>query len=430
MTEDLRKRAWIVTIAALGANLGIGVLYSWSIIARFLQEDLGWSSTEAQIPYMIACGVFALMMVPGGRAQDKLGPRIVITIGGMFVGLGFILSYFWLTLTGLAICFGVIVGTGIGAVYCSTTPSAVKWFGPEKRGLISGIVVSGFGGAPIFAAPLSEFLILNVGLEMTLLILGAIFLAAIVFFAQLVKVPPQGYIPPAPASESQGKMKENENGKTVKTDFDWHEVLRHPRFYLLWIMFCFSALAGLMMIGHLSTIAVEQTGASLGFYLVGTLAVFNALGRIGAGHTQDKWGRVNTMYLIFGLQAVNFLLFDFYTTIPLMLLGTVVAGYCYGALLSVFPSTTAHLFGVKNLGINYGLLFTSWGIGGVAGGYLGGMVRDITGTYSGAYLTAAALLVVCVVFTYFTRKPVEPIYKDSEESEEYAPSQSVRKGAV
>ena len=415
MTNNLQRRAWIVTFAALGANLGIGVLYSWSIIARYLQDDLGWSSLQSQIPYMIACGMFALMMVPGGRAQDKLGPRLVITFGGLCVGLGFLLSYFWLTLTGLAISFGVIVGTGIGAVYCSTTPSAVKWFGPEKRGLVTGIVVSGFGGAPIFAAPLAELLIVNQGLEMTLLILGIIFLAAIIFFAQLINVPPKNYLPPGPSNSNS--LNTTSHDQPVKVDFEWNEVLKVPRFYMLWIMFCFSSLAGLMMVGHLSSISVEQTGASLGFYQVATLAVFNALGRIGAGYTQDRWGRLTTMYLIFALQAINFILFDYYTTVPLMLIGTMICGYCYGALLSVFPATTAQLFGVKNLGINYGMLFTAWGVGGVAGGYLGGLVRDLTGTYAGAYFTAASLLLVCVVLTYFTRKPVEAVYlREKEET--------------
>ena len=398
----LNRRAWLVTLAALGANLGIGVLYSWSIIARYLQEDLGWSSIESQIPYMIACGMFALMMVPGGRAQDKLGPRMVITAGGLCVGLGLLLSYFWLSLIGLAVSFGVIVGTGIGAVYCSTTPSAVKWFGPEKRGLITGIVVSGFGGAPIIIAPMAELMIVNLGMEMTLLTMGGIFLVSIIFFAQLVKVPPRGYIPAGGVNEKESILDTNTTGK--KNDYEWSEVLRVPRFYMLWIMFAFSSLAGLMMVGHLSSISVEQTGAALGFYQVATLAVFNALGRIGAGYTQDRWGRVTTMYFIFGLQALNFVLFSSYTTVPLMLIGTMICGYCYGALLSVFPATASHLFGVKNLGINYGMLFTAWGVGGVAGGYLGGVVRDLTGTYAGAYFTAAGLLLICVVLTYFTRQ--------------------------
>jgi len=370
---------------------------------------------------MFACGVFALMMVPGGRVQDVLGPKRVIIAGGICVGLGFILSYFWLTLIGLTISFGIIVGSGIGFVYCSTTPTSIKWFGPEKRGLISGVVVSGFGAASIYAAPLTEFLILNLGLEMTMLILGVAFLVAILFFAQLIKVPPEGYIPPGlelsnSVGSGEGKTdnRYKPGEKVTKTDFQWNEVIRTPRFWMLWVMFCFSALAGLMMVGHLSPIAVQQTGVSLGFYLVATLAVFNALGRVGGGIMTDKLGGLTTMYIIFGLQGINFFLFDLYTTVPLLLIGTIVAGYCYGALLSVFPATTADLFGVKNLGINYGLLFTSWGIGGVFGGYLGGTVRDLTGTYATAYLVAASLLVVCIFMTYLIRKPVKPVYVKAE----------------
>lgn len=410
------NRGWIVTFAGTGINLALGLLYSWSVIAGFLRENLGWSATETQIPYMIACGVFALLMVPGGRIQDRIGPRTVIMAAALFAGIGMIASSFFMTVAGLSIFFGVFFGTAMGLGYASATPPAIKWFGPEKRGLVTGLVVSGFGCASVYSAPLANSLVTSFGLERTFLILGVAFFVVIMVLAQFMADPPAGYVP-ASVNTGQGKGTKGmdkgkgtqEKGRTLKVDFEWKEMVKTPQFYLLWLMFCFGSLAGLMVIGQLSSIALDQAGIELGFILVALLAVFNAGGRIVAGIMSDKLGRTNTMLIIFAAQALNFLLFNTYTSMVPLIIGTAVAGFCYGSCLSVFPASTADLFGVKNLGVNYGLVFTSWGAGGVFGGLIGGMVRDITGTYLTAYLIAAGLCIVAAVLTFVT-KPPKPVY--------------------
>jgi len=410
------KRGWTVTFAGTGVNLALGLLYSWSVIARFLREDLEWTATQTQIPYMIACGVFALLMVPGGRIQDKIGPKKVIMTAGVFAGIGLIASSFLMTVVGLSIFFGIFFGTAMGLGYASTTPAAVKWFGPQKRGTVTGLVVSGFGCASVYAAPLAEYLIESIGISTTFFILGVAFFIVIMLLAQVINNPPAGYVPagaaPAPKKSKKEKQEEKQKG-TLKVDFEWKEMIKTPQFYLLWLMFCFGSLAGLMVIGQLSSIAQDQAGMELGFLLVALLAVFNAGGRIVAGIMSDKLGRTNTMLIIFVGQAINFLLFNTYSTLIPLIIGTAVAGFCYGACLSVFPATTADLFGVKNLGVNYGLVFTSWGAGGVFGGLIGGMVRDITGTYLTAYIIAAVLCFAGAGLTFLT-KPPKPVYIDEK----------------
>jgi OFA family oxalate/formate antiporter-like MFS transporter len=404
---------WVVVFAGMLVNTFIGVLYSWSVIARFLQDDYGFTSTQSQLPYMIACGVFALMMFPGGRAQDKLGPRIVITAGGICIALGFVLSSFFLTVAGLAVCFGIIFGTAMGLIYTSATPAAVKWFGPEKRGLIAGLVVAGFGGSSIYTAPLAEYLIQGYGVSNTLLILGIVFGALAVLIATLIRNPPPGYVPPAPSQTQKPKHTvQPQEARKIRADYEWHEMVKTPQFYGLWFMYCFASLAGLLIIGHLATIALEQAASKLGFVLVAILSVFNAGGRVIAGILSDKLGRINTMLLVFGLQFINFVLFFSYTTEMSMLLGAAICGACYGANLTLFPATTADLYGTKNLGMNYGLVFSAWGVGGVFGGLLGGVVRDVTGTYVTAYLIAAALLLISIGLTFTTRKPPKPVYEE------------------
>ncbi len=154
-------RGWIVVLAGTGINLAFGVLYAWSIFAGKLQDSLGWTKTQSSLPYTVAIIMFAVMMIPAGRLQDRFGPRIVATAGGILIGLGCILAGSLTTLPGLVFSFGILAGSGIGLGYASTTPPAVKWFAPEKKGLITGIVVGGFGLASLYIVPLSKYLLSN-----------------------------------------------------------------------------------------------------------------------------------------------------------------------------------------------------------------------------------------------------------------------------
>ncbi len=396
------NRGWTVTLAGTGVNLALGLLYAWSIMAVYLRDNLGWTAMETQIPYMIACGVFALLMVPGGRIQDKIGPKAVIMASGVFAGIGLIASSFFMTVVGLSIFFGIFFGTAMGLGYASATPPAIKWFSPKKRGMIAGIVVAGFGLAAIYAAPAAEFMIAAYGISNTFLIIGIAFFIVITLLAQLIRNPPPGYVP-ADMPVLDKSEQEAQKKKAVKVDFTWNEMVRTPRFYLIWLMFCFGSLSGLMIIGQLSGIAVEQAGVTLGFILVALLAGFNAGGRVAGGVLSDKLGRANTLLFIFLLQAVTFLLFGTFTSLVPLIIGTAIAGFCYGAFLAVFPATTADFFGTKNLGVNYGLVFTSWGAGGVFGGLIGGMVRDTTGSYVMAYIIAASLCLIGAILSFFIR---------------------------
>ena len=398
------KQAWLVTFSGTGVNLALGILYSWSIIAAYLRESHGWTAMDSQLPYMIACGIFALLMVPGGRIQDNVGPRAVIIAAAVFAGAGLVGSGLFISVIGLSICFGILFGTAMGLGYSSATPPAIKWFGPEKRGLIAGIVVSGFGVASVYSAPLTNYLLNRFGLSSTFIMLGAAFFVVIMVLAQLIKNPPDGYIPPSNATQNAAVHGVNEE-KCGKEDFQWHEMIRTPQFYLLWLIFCFGSLAGLMVIGQLSSIVYDQSGLTLGFILVALLAVFNAGGRIIAGAMFDKLGRTYSLVAILALQAVNFMLFGSYSTIATLVIGTMVAGFSYGACLSIFPAATAMLYGVKNLGVNYGLVFTSWGAGGVFGGLIGGLVRDWTGSYSTAFFIAAGLCFAGIILTLLIKEP-------------------------
>ena len=292
-------------------------------------------------------------MIPAGRLQDKLGPGIIATIGGILMAIGMIITSFSTPESALPaiIGFGILAGTGIGFGYASATPAAVKWFPPEKKGLIAGIVVAGFGLASVYVAPLSRFLLGNYGVKSSFLILGISFGIVMLVITRFIKNPPA---PVASVKPASGQAKTIPAGAG---DYTWGEMVKTPTFYLLWIEFTCGALAGLMIIGHLAKIVAVQSNNTLqiGFIFVALLAVFNAGGRVLAGALSDKIGRIRTVFIVSVGQAIMMFLFSGASTITGFIIGSAIIGICYGACLSLFPSACADYWGTKNLGMNYGI---------------------------------------------------------------------------
>jgi len=394
-----RKYGWVVTFAGLGVNLILGVLYAWSIISSDLIDRLNWTATMTQVPYMVACVIFAFSMIPGGRIQDKYGPRLVLILSAILAGIGFFLSGVFLTVLGLTIFFGVVFGLAMGLGYASPTPAAVKWFEKSKRGLISGIVVSGFGLAPVYIGPLTHYLITTLGIKTTFMILGAGFFVVIMTLAQVIKNPPAGYQTGDPVQVATGE------NQSPKVEMSWKEVIRTRSFKLLWLMFFFGTFAGLLLIGQLSKIGLEHAGITTPFLLISVYALFNFLGRIMFGTISDRLGRMRTLFLMFLLQVLVYSVFIFLET-PLLLAGGVaIVGLTFGGMLTIFPAATADYFGIKNLGLNYGLLITAWGVGGLIGPLLGGLVRDHTEAYLWSFVISAILSALGALLTFFVRNP-------------------------
>jgi len=396
---EIKNRGWTMTWCAVGINLACGILYSWSVFAAALVNDLGLTKTEASIPNAIALGMLALLSIPGGRLQDRFGPRICATICGLLVGVGFIVSSFASSLTVLALSFGVITGSGIGLAYGATTPAAVKWFPPQKRGLISGLVVAGVGLAAVYQAPLTQYFVSNYGVKNAFLIEGIIFSVVILVLAQFLSNPPEGYVPSGTSSPVKG------SGVTANREFSPKEMAATSQFWLIWLMYACGSVAGLMIIGQLAIIAKLQANIAWAFVFVAFLAIFNSSGRVVGGFLADKLGRTNTLLIVFVAQAINMFFFSTYTTSNLLLMGIGIAGICYGALFSIFPALTFDYFGMKNGGVNYGIVFTSWGLAGVIGPIMAGYVVDSTQSYHLAYMVSAGLLVISTILVLFLKAP-------------------------
>jgi len=406
---------WRVVFAGMGINLALGILYTWSVISKGIPEEWGWSQSDKQWPYSVACLVFCIIMVPAGRMQDKMGPSIVATVGGLLVGIGFIVASMTTSLIGFIIGFGVLVGAGIGFGYASATPPAVKWFTPAKTGLIAGIVVSGFGLASAYAAPLTEWLLNTYGFKVMLLTLGIAFLICISgirsiwYFlynglAHIIESPPKEYVP----KESVKKIAVHDKDNLTPT-----EMLRTPQFYLLWLMYACGAGAGLMIISVAKKVVaakIAETSAAnmsetLAIVAVMGLAIGNGGGRIIAGLMSDKLGRKATMFTFFVFQAILLFILSKVQSPSVLITVTALIGANYGANLSLFPSITKDFYGTKNFGMNYGLVFTAWGVGGFMLAKLAGIVYDKTQSFNFAYFCASGLLILAAVMVFFLKPP-------------------------
>jgi len=399
------NRGWTVTFAGLGINLALGVLYTWSMFKGAIEKEFGWKGDQLNDPYALCCLVFAFTMILAGRCQDKFGPRLTASIGGLLVGAGMVLIATTTSYAVWLLGFGVLVGIGIGFGYSSATPPALKWFPPSKTGLIAGLVVAGFGLAPVYLAPTSQYLLAHYGLQKSMLIFGIAFVVIVCVLAQWLVNPPVGYVAGAPPAGTGTAA-----SKPAAPSATPGELLRMPLFYLLWIIYFIGAGAGLMVISSIGGMAKNSMGA-LAFIAVAVMAIGNAGGRILAGMLSDRIGRRWTLMLVLLLQAVLM-----FAAIPVTgaqdMAGVVIVvlaamiGANYGANLALFPSYTKDLWGLKSFGINYGLLFTAWGVGGFALSALAQrLVAASHGSYQSSFVTAGVLLLVGAGLTFLIKPP-------------------------
>jgi len=401
-TAPSNVRGWIVVLAGLGINLVLGALYAWGVMAKALVVQWKWTKADAGLPFAISTASFAVMMIFAGRMQDKLGPRRVALVGGILFGLGLAVSAFAKTPIEMALTFGLLGGIGIGLGYSATTPSAIKWFPPARKGLIMGIVVSGVGLAAVYMGPLTQYLLSVTSIEQTFQILGIGAIVVICLLSLLLNNPPADFKLPSTAPAAGAKP-----SPIARREIDWVDMLKTPQFYLLWSIYVLAAAAGLMLIANVSIIAKEQAAWEAGFVAVMILAAFNSLGRVASGFVSDRIGRTPTMVLAFALQAINMFLFARYNSTALMIFGTAFTGLCYGTIFTLMPAATADFYGVKNLGVNYGFVFTGFGVAGVLGSRYGGMVRDLFGSYTLAYKICACMLLVAAALAFYTRPTKE-----------------------
>lgn len=418
-----RSSRWKIVVGALIVQIILGTVYAFSVFIKPLQLEFGWDRTTTQWAFSFALATFALSMIPAGRLQDRLGPRIVASIGGILLGFSFVLGAFLVSADrpwALYFTYGVLGGAGIGFAYVCPIAASVKWF-PDKKGLITGLAVAGFGaGALFFAGPASTLLLppgdgaesmgisqillvglgvkqgagFGIGWKAFFILHGVVCTTAVLLGASLLKNPPQGWQPEGWTPPPQST--------TSKIDFAYKEMLNTPLACMLWLTFIFGATSGLMAIGQwkpmMGAILQGKTFApawmgSFGRFIepVGILAIFNALGRIFWGKVSDLIDRPRAMMIMFLAQGMAFMLLVSVESHWAIFLASAWVGLNFGGNFALFPSATADYFGTKNLGMNYGWIFTAYGVAGILGPVVGGVLFDVTKQYIMAFVFAGIL---------------------------------------
>ena len=424
MADQVPGKAWVVTFAGTAVNLCLGILYAWSVWSKALINEkmvgqpmtdlnVGWNylnNAMAATPFSLCVLIFALFMIPGGRIQDKFGPKVGAISGGLLLALGCIIAGVSKSYTGLIIGFGILGGIGMGLGYAAPTPAALKWFGPHKRGLIAGLVVGGYGGAALYIAPLAAYLLSSGGITYSFVWLGIFFAVVVIIAGSLLSWPPAGYVPPAAPVVAGAAAP-----KAVGTAVDWvaSDMMKTWQFYALVFMFIVTTQSGLMIIANAAKILAEAAkGVPFLVANAWILASFggavNALGRVGTGMYSDKIGRANAYTLNCLVSALFMFMMPWISasgSVFLLFVAIGIAYWQYGGGLALMPSFTADFFGAKNLGFNYGLVFIGWGLGFFMA-RLAGTIKDMTGSLDYAYWISAIILVIGVLVCRATSRPV------------------------
>ena len=396
----MRNPGWRVVAAGTGINLALGILYAWSIFKSAIEKDFGWDPARLNDPYAVCCLVFSFVMILGGRCQDRFGPKWTAVLGGVLVAAGLGISSQSSDYLVWVLGFGVLAGIGIGFGYFAATPPALKWFPASMTGKVAGVVVAGFGLAPLYIAPLTDLLLKKGGVGFATLFYSLFFLISVCGLAMLLKNPEEKAVVAGKNSPAL-QVSVQPLGLFVRKDF-----------YLLWMIYFIASGAGLMVISSINGMAKKSMG-EMAFLAVVVLALGNASGRVVAGFVSDKIGRKATLLGVTILQAICMLLAVPVTEtlsfpILLVLLATAI-GFHYGANLCLFPAFAKDLYGLKNFGVNYGILFTAWGAGGFVLSRLQQMLKASSGNFRSSFLVAAAFLVVGALLTLLLDKPKKAV---------------------
>ncbi|MCP4123649.1 MAG: OFA family MFS transporter [Bacteroidetes bacterium] len=416
MRDTLVKNRWLVVFGAILVQLALGAIYAWSVFTPYL-KDAGWSKVNTQVVFAVGLAAFAVFMVFAGKKLKAWGPQKLTWLGGVTLGLGYILAglfggtSFW----PLVIMIGLIGGAGIGFAYVVPIAVGMQWF-PDKKGMITGLAVAGFGfGAMgwVKMAGAWGHLLENVGLSNTFLIYGIAFAVMVLIGGLFMIFPPEGWKPKGyETAASSNKKSANEETSLV---FSSSQMLKTPQFYFIFLTFVFSAGAGLMSIGLMKLYpmqALESSGydAAKASIIAGTaMAVFfslaNGLGRIIWGWLSDILGRKQSVIIMLASQGILMILFTYMAGNEYLLyLGATLIGFNFGGNFALFPTITADTFGAANIGENYPFVFLAYGVGGILGPILGGMLGD-WGRFDLAFVITGVLVLLGMILMFMLKKP-------------------------
>ena len=396
-----RSKRWGIALAGVLLQMALGAVYGWSVFRKPLTAQFHWSISEVTLTFTIAILIVGFAAFFGGLWLQRVGPRVVAMTGGALYGLGiFLASFSSLGLWWLYLSYGVIGGIGLGLGYIVPVAVLLRWF-PDRRGLMTGVAVGGFGAGALVMAPVATRLIASVGVLRTFAILGIAYLLVAVLAGFFMQYPPEGWRPEGWAAP------ERLAGQTAAREFTLSEAMRTWQWWALWMLLFLNTSAGISLISQEAPIIQELTRSTalVAATIVGVLSIGNAVGRVFWAWASDGISRRMTFLVIFLLQVALFwVLPGLHTVLPLTVVGFVIL-MCYGGGFGTMPAFAADYFGSANVGSIYGLMLTAWGFASAFGPLLIAHMRQSSGTYSGGLHVVAGVMLLSALLPLVIRPP-------------------------
>ena len=395
------SRRWGIAAAGFLMQMALGAVYAWSVFKTPLTKQFHWSTPDVTLTFTICIFVLGVSAFFGGLWLNRTGPRTVALIGGFLYGLGVFLASFsadklwWLYLS-----YGVIGGVGLGFSYIVPVAVLVKWF-PDRRGLITGIAVGGFGAGALVTAPLATRLIQSVGVLETFAWLGAGYLVVTMATGFFMQNPPEGWKPAGWAPSAL------QSSQRAASDYTLGGALKTWQWWALWLLLFLNTSAGISLISQESPIFQELTKATaiVAAGMVGVVSIGNAVGRVFWAWMSDFLTRRWTFTVMFVLQVALFWLLPGLTSVAIVTALSFVILMCYGGGFGTMPAFAADYFGSKNVGPIYGLMLTAWGCASAFGPLLIANLRQSSGSYGGGLHIIAGIMAVSILFPVVVSPP-------------------------
>jgi MFS transporter, OFA family, oxalate/formate antiporter len=393
---------WLVAAAAVVLQLVLGTVHAWSVFRAPLGEATGWTTPEITLAYSLAILLLGGTAPLGGLLLARLGPRRVgLLAAGLYGGgttlAGLAADRLWLLYAG----YGLVGGLGLGLGFVVGTTVVLHWF-PDRRGLMGGVAVAGFGAGALVVGPLATRLVDGLGVFGTLTVLGPAYLALAAGAALLLRPPPADYVPPDWRPPS-GAVADR-----ARRHYRAHEALATWQWYGLWVLLFVNVAAGSALLSQAAPMSQElaEVDALVGAAVVGAFSVANALGRLLWTGLSDLVGRRQVFLAMFGVQVLALPLLPGATTLVWFgVLGMLVV-LCYGGGFGTLAAFAADYFGARHVGLIYGLLLTACGCGGLVGPLLIATVRERTGSYAPALGVLVAALLLGAAVALVLRPPL------------------------
>lgn len=408
---DLVKSRWIFPVLGLITSLMGGAAYAFSVFIRPLEAEFGWVRADTVLAFSVCMFVFGFVMGVGGYFVDKFGPRKPFIAGAALMVASQVLSSQITSLTGLVLTYGVLLGTGLGLTYTSATIAlTARWFPErEKRGVMIGVAVLGFGIGALVAAPLWTAGIAAYGWRTTYLLTGGVFTVALGLVASIIQFPPANFkfsaekgwqpLPVEAVAEKQLVAVDPE-------DLTLAEAAKSGLFWFTGFSFFLTIFGGLMAISQLAAFAGAAPPIGIGLIpaisatVIQAMSVNNGLGRPAWGWVSGKIGPKNALIGVALFMALSLYVLSISESRAMITLGAALVGFSFGGALALNPVIATFMFGPSYIARIYGwIFFMGFGFGGFFGPRVGGMIFTATGSYENAFLLAAALAITSAVLS-------------------------------